>query len=145
MPKIDIEKVADILRKNELDPEILNKILEDINTETGADDEQEEKPPPVKKQFVMLISDPDHELPEKDFVGWVAQIPESDSPATVEERIHKAVYDFNASPRGRKMPILSIGEACESVAAKFFKEHQVAIKTKVPVLIVKTNNEIPTE
>ena len=39
----------------------------------------------------------------------------------------------------------TVGEAIEAVPAKFLKEADVWIKTKTPVLVVKTDNEIPKE
>ncbi len=38
-----------------------------------------------------------------------------------------------------------MGEAIENVPAKFFKETEVWVKTKTPVLVLKTDNEIPKE
>ena len=43
------------------------------------------------------------------------------------------------------MPVETIGEACEAVTAKFFKEQNIWVKTKVPVFAVATANKIPTE
>jgi hypothetical protein len=72
-------------------------------------------------------------------------MPEEDSPAILEGQIHKAAYDFNQTPKGRRMPVSSIGEACEVVPARIFKEHQIWVKTKEPVLILKTDNAIPMD
>jgi hypothetical protein len=142
MPKIEVNKVAEILKKNQVDPKLLRQIVEEMNllTQPEADDE---KPPAVKKQFVFLLSDPDGKMPKQDFVGWVLQIPESESVATTPDRIFRAVYDFNASKKGRLLPAKTIGEAMEHVPAKHFKEAEIWVKTKEPVLVVKTDNEIP--
>lgn len=146
MAKIDIAKVADILKRSNLEAEVMREILQALQEEaSAAEEEQEEKPPPQKKQFVILVSDPEGEIPEKDFVGWVVQIPEMASVLTVKERIHKAAYDFNSSRRGRKNPVGTVGEACEAVSAKHFKEAEIAIKTKIPVAVVVTDNQIPTD
>jgi hypothetical protein len=59
------------------------------------------------------------------------------------ERVHKAAYDFNASRRGRKLPVETIGEAFESVPAKNFKDVEVWVKTKTPVLVLSTDNKLP--
>ena len=93
----------------------------------------------------MLVSDPDGILEEKDMVGWIAQIPEDDSVASTADRIHSAAYEYNATPKGTRMPVETIGEACEVVPAKLFKEQSVWIKSKTPLLIVPVNNKIPTE
>ena len=43
------------------------------------------------------------------------------------------------------MPIETIGEACEAVSSKIFKENNIWIKTKAPVLVVPVENKIPTD
>lgn len=145
MPKIDVNKVAEILKRNELEPALLRQIVEEMNLLVQPEAE-EEKPPAQKKQFVILISDPDGRLPEgNDFVGWVLQIPENESVMTTQERIFKGAYEFNTTKKGRLLPAKTIGEALEHIPAKHFKEAGIFVKTKNPVLMLKTDNEIPTE
>jgi hypothetical protein len=145
MPKIEVNKVAEILKKNHVDPAILRRIVEEMNLAVQPDPGEEEKPPAVKKQFVILVSDPDGRLPKYDFVGWVLQIPDSESPATTLDRIHRSSYDFNTTKKGQLLPVKTIGEAIENVPGKFFKETEVWVKTKTPVLVLKTDNDIPKE
>jgi len=145
MPKIDVNKVAEILKKNEIDPVLMRKVIEEMNIAVQPDPGEEEKPPPVKKQFVFMISDPEGKLPEDDFVGWVLQIPESESPASTSERVHRAAYEFNATKKGQLLPVETIGDTMESVPARFFKEAECWVKTKEPVLVVKTDNTIPSD
>lgn len=146
MPKIDVEIVKRVLERNELDIRTMNQVLQDIQ-EVIREEEQakDEKPPPVKKQFVLLVSDPNGHLDGIDLTGWVTQIPEDDSPITVTERITKGAYEFNASPKGRRLPVQTIGEACESVPARFFKEFNVWVKSKEPLLVITTDNQIPMD
>lgn len=144
MPKIDVSKVAEILKKNQLDPAVLRRVIEEINTAVQPEAE-EDKPPPVKKQFVILVSDPENRFPKSDFAGWVLQIPEDESVATAEERIFRSAYEYNATRKGRLYPAKTVGEALENVPAKHFKEAELWVKTKTPVLILKTDNEIPKE
>ena len=143
MPKIEVNVVAEILKKNQLDPKLLRQVIEEMNLAAQPDPGDEEKPPAVKKQFVVLASDPDNRLPQHDFVAWILQIPEDDSVATTQERIFRGAYDFNASKKGRLHPAKTVGEALEHVPAKFFKEAEVWVKNKVPVLVLRTDNEIP--
>lgn len=145
MPKIDVSKVAEILKKNQIDPSLLRRVIEEMNLAVQPDPGEEEKPPAVKRQFVVLVSDPEGKMPKHDFAGWVLQIPESESPATTRERIFRAAYDFNASKKGRLLPAKTVGEAIENVPAKHFKEAELWVKTKTPVLVLKTDNEIPRE
>ncbi len=144
MAKIEVNKVAEIIKKNEVSPAVLRRIIEEMNLAVQPEP-GEEKEPAVKKQFAILISDPDNKLPKHDFVGWVVQVPDTESIATTEEKIHRAAYDFNTTKKGRLMPVKTVGEALENVSAKFFKEQDVWVKTKTPVLMLRTNNEIPRE
>lgn len=144
MPKVDLELVKMVMQRNEVDIRLVSQVLEDINEEL-KNQVDEEKPPPVKKQFVMMVSDPHGELPEKDFTGWVLQIPEDDSVHLAEERLVKAAYAYNQTPKGRRLPVQSVAEICEHVPARYLKEEQVWVKTKEPVYMLKTTNKIPWE
>jgi hypothetical protein len=144
MPKIDVNKVAEILKNNEVDPKLLRQIVEEMNLLTQAE-ANEEKPPAIKKQWAILISDPEGKLPENDFVGWILQLPEDDSVATTQERIFKGTYEYNATRKGRLNPAKTVGEALEYIPAKHFKEADLWVKSKVPVLMLRTDNEIPKD
>jgi hypothetical protein len=143
MPKVDLELVKLVLQRNELDVRQTAQIIEDINTEVAAMVDDQDKPPAIKKQFVMMVSDPEGKLAGLNLTGWVLQIPEEDSPYVANERLIKSAYAYNASPRGRRIPVQSIGETCEVVTAKFTKENNVWIKTKEPILLVTTDNKLP--
>jgi len=146
MPKIDVETLKFILQRNEPDVRKVAEIMSEIEQELKAEEEEKaNRPPPVKKQFSIVLSDPEGTLAEKDITGWVVQIPEDDSVTIAPERIISAAYEFNTTPKGRRMPVETIGEACEAVSAKILKEHNIWVKTKVPVLAVPVANKIPTE
>ena len=145
MAKVDLDIVKHILTRNELDIRQVNSIMEDIERELKIIEEENPPAPRVSKQFVILVSDPEGALPKVDLTGWVLQMPEEDSPLTMQGQIHKAAYDFNQTPKGRRMPVKTIGEACEAIPARIFKEHQLWVKTKEPVLVLKTDNSIPTD
>jgi hypothetical protein len=145
MPKIDVNQVAEILKRNDIDPALLRPIVEEMN-QAVEPELDEEKPPAVKKQYSIVVSDPENQLPEKaEFTGWVFQIPEDSSVTSTTERIHKAAYEFNTTKKGRMMPAKTMADAIENIPAKVFKEQQVWIKTKAPVFVIRTDNEIPTE
>lgn len=146
MPKVDLETLKFILQRNEPDIRKVSAIMQDIELEIKAEEEEKaQRPPVVKKQNVIMLSDPDGALAEKDIVGWIVQIPEDDDIATTPHRIHSAAYDFNTTPKGRRMPVETIGEACEVVSAKLFKEHNVFVKSKTPLLIIPVSNKIPQD
>jgi hypothetical protein len=145
MPKIDVNQVAEILKRNDIDPALLRQIVEEMN-QAVEPELDEEKPPAVKKQYSIVISDPENQLPEKaEFTGWVFQIPEDSSVTSTTERVHKAAYEFNTTKKGRMMPAKTMADAIENIPAKVFKEQQVWIKTKAPVFVIRTDNDIPME
>lgn len=148
MKKLDANQVAQLVAnagKGLLDSKELKELLGRIKDLLPDEAPAEEKAPPCKKQYVILISDPQGKLNDfrGELAGWVLQIPESESARSTEERLHKAAYDFNATRRGRKMPVQTIGETIESVPAKELKEVELWVKTKSPVLMLTTRNEIP--
>jgi hypothetical protein len=143
MPKIDVNKVAEILKRNHIDPAVLRRVVEEMNLAVQPDPGEGEQPPPVKRQFVILVSDPEGRMPQGDVTGWVLQIPESESPATTQERLLKGVYDYNASKKGRLYPARTVGDAVENVPGRFFRETELWVKTKTPVIVLRTDNEIP--
>ncbi len=146
MPKIDIETLKFILQRNEPDIRKIAGIMQEIEQELKAEEEEKAlRPPPIKKQNVIMISDPDGIYKEKDIVGWIAQIPEDDDLATSPGRIHSAAHEFNTTPKGIRMPVETVGEACEVIPAKFFKEQSIWIKSKTPLLVLPVENKIPTD
>lgn len=146
MAKIELAKVADAMRRNQLEPAVMRRVLEELNKAVEeATAAAEEKAPAQKKQYVVLVSDPDGVMTEQELAAWVLQLPEDASPLSLQERVFKAAYDFNATRRGRKLPVETIGEAFESVPAKNFKEVEVTVKTKTPVLVLTTTNKLPKD
>lgn len=65
-----------------------------------------------------------------------------DDPHSALEKLHCAAHDFNQTPKGRRMPIKTITEACEFGSAKLFKERKIWVRTKEPVLVLPTNGRI---
>lgn len=145
MAKIDVNQVAEILKRNELDPALLRQIVEEMN-QAVEPEVDEEAAPAVKKQYSIVVSDPHGVLPEKaEFTGWVFQIPEDASVTSTTERIHKAAYEFNTTKKGRMMLARTVADAVENIPAKVFKEQQLWVKTKAPVFVIRSDNEIPME
>lgn len=142
--KVELDLIKHILQRNELDIRVISQVMEDISTELAALVD-EEKPPPVKKQYVIMLSDPEGTLKGKDYTGWVMQIPEEDSPYVTEERLHRSGCEFNVTPKGRRIPVKTIAEVCESVPVRITKEEKVWVRTKEPVLVVTTSNQIPMD
>lgn len=135
-----IEKVLDLLSDATVKVDEA-KQAEEADVADGADDEGSDEPK-IKKQYGILVCDKDGEI-KRDLVGWVFQMPENEDTRDVIESVKKAAYNYNASKKGRKYPVNTIGQAIEGVGNKFFKPYNVSIKTKEPVLVVTTNNILP--
>lgn len=145
MSKIDTETLKFIVARNEPDQKIQAAIMEEIRLELLAEEEEKAlRPPPIKKQNVIILADRDGNIVE-DVVGWIVQIPEDDDIQTTLGRIHSAAYEFNTTPKGIRMPVESIGEALECIQAKFFKEQDIWVKSKTPLLAITTDNIIPMD
>lgn len=145
MPKVDLELVKRVMERNQLDIRTVSQVLEELQFEITSAVDDEDKPPPVKKQFVILLSDPEGTVDASNLAGWVLQIPEEDSPAVVTERLIRSAYEFNVTKKGRRLPSRTIGETCESVPARIFKEQNVWVKTKYPVAVMTTDNVVPLD
>ncbi|OHE74296.1 MAG: hypothetical protein A2007_04355 [Verrucomicrobia bacterium GWC2_42_7] len=148
MAKVDIDLVKKVMQRHLEDGKTVSQILSDISSEVKiqeAEAEMEPPPPPIKKQFVILVSDPNNELDGKDFVGWVVQIPENESPMRTEEKIFRSAYEHNLSRKGRRYPVKTIAEACEAIPTRIFKDQNIWVKNKEAVFVVRTSNEIPLD
>jgi hypothetical protein len=141
--KLELNQVAEILKNNELPTETYRHIMEELNQLTQTEEENKPAEPPAKKQFVILLSDPENILPKEEIPSWVLQCPEEKQPASVIEGIKNAIIKFNASKKGRLYPVKSIGEALENIPAKYFKDEDLQVKTKTSLYAVKTDNQIP--
>ncbi|MDR2030498.1 MAG: hypothetical protein LBP65_03485 [Puniceicoccales bacterium] len=145
MAKVDVDVVRRVLQRNDVDGDVIAQVLEDLEMEVSSDgDGKPELPPPVKKQFVILVSDPDGKFQEDLFTGWVLQIPENQSPMEIGARLIRAAHDFNQSKKGARDPAKSITDVCEIVPAKVLRNQQVWVRTKEPVLLIRTDNRIPS-
>lgn len=145
MAKIEVSAAAEIIKKHKVEPSILREIVEEMNELTAPAADEDIKPPAPKKQWVIILADAAGILPKKDLTGWVVQIAENASPFSTTDRIFKGAYDFNASKKGRMLPVKSVGEALESASAKYFKEAELWVRTKLPVAVVVTDNQIPKD
>lgn len=149
--KVEVELIKMILkrRKEPVDPSNerdVNALIQEIQNEAAALEEgADEKEKKAKQQFVVVVYDPEGELEGKEFTGSVVQIPEDESVYTAIERLQRAGYEFNTTKKGRRMPVKTIGEICEHVPAKVLKEQKIAVKTKEPVFLLRTDGILPME
>lgn len=161
---VDIHTVKDILYSNGMDDPVIQTVIEElikaqeqpveqVTEEAAADDSasaaegEGDDVPKVKKQFVIVLSDPNKELTQfsNKLVGWVGQISAEADVNTYLPKLYDAAYEFNRSKKGRKYPIKTVGDAMDTVQAKLLKKQGISVKTKEPVLILISDNVVPTK
>ena len=144
MAKIELELVKRILKRADLENNVLSEIMGELQSAINEESEisDEPKATPIKKQFVVLVSDNEGVLSEKELVGWVLQLPEDEPMQSVGEKVARVAKAFNLSKKGRRFPVETVGETCENVPSRIFKEQKLWLKTKEPVLLVPINNTL---
>ena len=143
MAKVDIELVKMVLTRNDIDTRQVAGIIQELQQENAAEVD-EDKEAPVKKQWVVVVYDPEGELEGKEFTGSIVQIPEDESVYTAVERLHRAGYEFNTTKKGRRMPVKTVAEVCEHVPGRITKEQQVWPRHKEPCFLLPTDGILPT-
>lgn len=145
---IDTQELELILRKNNVDATLIKKVVEDAEETTEGNKAEKAQGDKKKNKYKYLIvaSDPDDKIPNiVDTPMWVFKVPEEEKHTEVLERFYKGVYEFNSKSRkGRKAPIKTIGDGIQNVGPKYFKPNKSPIVTKEPVIVLKTDNKIPS-
>ncbi len=141
MPKLSIEQIEATLRERKVAPATIVQIITDLEAAAQADKDAKETTKKPKNQLVVIAIDKDQQIKEP-IVAIVAQIEDGAPPAAALERILEAARVHNASSRGSRKPVSSLGQAVEGVSRKLFKEQRVLLKTRFPVLVIPTVNTI---
>lgn len=143
MAKVDLEVVKRVLKRAELENDVLSEIMGELQSAANeTTDSDEERPTPIKKQFVIVAADNEGILANNELVGWVLQMPEDEPMTSTPEKLARVAKAFNLSKKGRRYPVETVGETCENVPARIFKEQKLWLKTKEPVLIVPVQNAL---
>lgn len=149
--KVNIEDVEHILSKYKIDQKTIAAVVdevvqatEDAKADNGADGDKAKK---AKYKHLIVASDPDgsaRAVLERTPM-WVFKVPDDENHTEVMPRFFRGVYDFNAKSRkGKKNPIKSVGDGIQAVGTKFYKPNKSPILTKEPVIVIVTDNKIPT-
>lgn len=136
----DIQEVESAMRSEQIDDSKIGKVVEHLANLPQVTRQNQT----VEKEWVVLVSDPNGVI-TGDFVGWALQIGGEVNMMNLAEHLEKVAKDFNASRNGKKSPVKSVGELLEVVPQRFFKPHNIWVKNKEPVLLVKTDNKIKEE
>lgn len=134
--KLDISTVIDVIKRHKVAPPEARSIIEELNALLAQEEEgKEESVPRQKSQFIVLNTEPS--------TAWIVQLAEQDGPHTVFDRINQAAHAFNATKKGRLVPVTTIGEALETVKRKQMKEAGILkVCTKLPVAVITGPNKL---
>ena len=144
MIKISIEDVVEGLKKagvSDKEAGITLDYLKQVAQEEAAQKEENQLPK-QKNEWGIIIFDADNQLQGKEFTGAVYQIPQNDDHSLVLSKISQAARDQVASAKRKKYPIHTMGEAIQNVKRNFIKDKNVNLKTKNPVRILISNNNL---
>jgi len=145
--KIDIDEIPQILLSLKVDQKTVQQVADKLR-EVAEDNAAEAGPkgPKSKYKYLVVASDPDNLYPQLENIPmWVFKVKDEEKHTDVLPRFFKGVYDFNAKSRkGKKNPIKSVGDGIQTVGPKFFKPEKSPILTKNPVIVLKTDNKIPS-
>lgn len=146
--KVDIDDVEHILTKYKIDRKTIDSVVEEVTA--AAEDA---KGPNVgngkktKYKHLIVASDPDGTKTKllEETPMWVFKVPEDEKHTEVMGRFFKGVYDFNAKSRkGKKNPVKTVGDGIQTVPTKFFKPNKSPVLTKEQVIVLVTDNKIPS-
>jgi len=141
--KINPETIFDVLKELKISAEEANKAITKMERlEKAANAEKPKEPKPKKQFLVLLYTDAKGEI-GSDPVASVVQMPEEANHNTLLEMIGNAAEEFHSTRKGKKHRVKTVGEALEGVGSKFFKTYGVVVKTKTPVMAVRTDNTLP--
>lgn len=138
MTKISIEEVEAVLSETQLSVEEKQNVISKLEQIVQEEKDNKEPRAKSKNQFVGITTGDDiNSAPV-----WIIQTKEEMDHTEVMPKIIEAVKEFNLTKKGMKAPIKTIGEAFEHCKKKLMTSRGVNPKTKEPIIVVKTDNEI---
>jgi len=153
MPKVEIDQIEFTARSVGIDSKKIEALVRDLAQAIQEEKERKENMPRNKRQHIVIANteglseDIVKALPEIPIV--VVQCSENSDHNEVLGNIHRASYKFNADigkrKNSKKTPVKKVFEAILNVTRKHFKEVGVTVNSKEPVILITTDNSIPTE
>lgn len=142
--KLALEDIQQALKAVQVEPEQQIKVLNYLQEVIKEHEEhkQDNAAPKAKNEFGVVLYDTNNELNGKEFTASIYTILQGDNHNTVLNRISSAVREQNEAAKRKRNVINSIGTAFQFLKRRFIKEQNVNIKTKVPVRVIISNNQI---
>lgn len=142
MSKISIEEVESALLKQNLDKQVVATVIKDLTEVVQEEKENRDTTPKQKNEFLIVLSDPNDELKDRDLTGWVVQMKQGDDAGLVLDKIRQAAHDTNAAKKRKKNIIKTLTCAFSGIKRAFLKSRNIMIKTKHPVRVLIANESL---
>ena len=142
MSKISIEDVEGILRKQNVDTQVVNTVIREMEEVIQEEKDNKVPVPKQKNEFIIVLSDPNNELAGKDFVGWVVTQKQGEDAGLILDKIRAAAGETNAAKKRKKNMIMNMADAFYGIKRFFLKSRNVAVKTKEPVRVLITDGKL---
>ena len=141
--KIPFDEIEAIIRES-LEPSKAQEILKKIEIVSEELKNDGPKLPKKKNQFAIIALDLEGRIPDDlELTGLIIKMPETEDVGLTLTKISEAAREQNAAKKKRgKMDIASVSEAAYAVKRKWLKEKNIAILTREPVRIIKSNNKL---
>jgi hypothetical protein len=144
MSKVSIEEVIESLQRvAKLDPKVLIAVENDLEKkveEIAADKEPGTK---TRNQHVIVLLDPEGHV-KGDVTGYVTQFPADQDAGTALDKLHKAAYEFNASPKRKGQAITNLGDIGRAKRRHFKDSGIKLVGGKEPLRVLVSRGPIPT-
>jgi hypothetical protein len=136
--KVDIDNVELLLKEKGVPEKQTQEIISQL--QAIVEEEKALKEPKTKSKnqfFGIATGDTINDSPV-----FIVQAKEEMQHTEILPKITDAVKEYNQGKKGQKTPIKTIGEAFEHCTKKFFTSRGINPKTKEPIIIVQTTNDI---
>lgn len=142
MSKISIEDVEQTLLSQKIEPAKVSSIIKELNEVIEETKSEKVTLPKTKNEFLIILSDPNGELKDKELTGWVITQRQGDDAATALDKIRTAAKSTDEAKKRKKSIMTTFGEAMQNIKRKFIKDTGIMIKSKNPVRVLITGNKL---
>ena len=138
--KFSLEDIEGTLAKVELENDKKSAVIEELEKMAQELQAQRENSPRVKKQLVVLHQDGvDDDFSES--YNWVIQIDEEMDHNDILPLIERAKKNYIDSTRRTKKDVETLQSALRNIPRKDFSNLGLGVKTKEPVIVIKTEGK----
>lgn len=129
--KIEIDELQNILIQAGVDQKTRSVIVKEAQEliSEKQQDAADNKEPKAKNQYVVVVKT-DADLTGKTIVSTIIQIPESDDPNKVIDKIKDAAREQNRSAKRKKSFVANFTDGLRYIKRKYLKNQGVHLKSK---------------